>query len=83
MHGDSLPFTIICTSTGGPVTTVTWTRDESTDITEGTKTVLANRKTAQYIHTLTGNVGGEYTCTVANNIPTSVSITTRIRGIYI
>ena len=32
-------FTLTCISTGGPATTVTWTRD-STTLTRGTKTVL-------------------------------------------
>ena len=44
--------TLICISTGGPATTVTWTRGSVT-ITEGTETVLNSRSTAQYTHTLT------------------------------
>ena len=62
-------FTLTCISTGGPATTVTWTRDSIT-VTEGTETVLDNRVTAQYLHTLTviGRVGGLYTCTVANRV---------------
>ena len=32
-------FTLACISTGGPATTVTWTRD-STTVTEGTETAL-------------------------------------------
>ena len=60
-------FTLTCISTGGPATTVTWTRDSVT-VTEGTETVLDDPETAQYTHTLTviGRVGGVYTCTVAN-----------------
>ena len=67
-------FTLICISTGGPATTVTWTRD-STTVTEGTKTVLNDPVTAQYTHTLTvtGRLPGLYTCTVANNKPSSDS----------
>ena len=55
---------------GGPATTVTWTRDSFT-ITEGNKTVLDNHVTSQYTHTLTvtGRQGGLYTCIVANNRP--------------
>ena len=45
---------LTCISTGGPATTVTWTR-HSVNITEGTKTVLDDRVTAQYTHTLTVN----------------------------
>ena len=64
--------TLQCTSAGGPATTVTWTRD-SVVVTEGTETVLHNTVTAQYTHTLTetGSPGGIYTCTVANNKPSS------------
>ena len=66
----SLQFTLTCISTGGPATTVTWTRDSVT-VTEGNETVLDNRVTSQYTHTLTvtGRLGGLYTCTVANNRP--------------
>ena len=63
-------FTLTCISTGGPVTTVTWTRDSVT-VTEGTKTVLDDPVTAQYTHTLTVTTGGVYTCTVANGASTS------------
>ena len=63
-------FTLTCTSTGGPATAVTWNRDNDT-IIEGTETVLDDRVTAQYTHTLTvtGRLGGLYTCTVANDKP--------------
>ena len=64
--------TLTCISTGGPATTVTWTRD-STTVTEGTETVLNDPVTAQYTHTLTvtghGIAVGTYTCIVANNKP--------------
>ena len=70
LSGASPQFTLICISTGGPATTVTWTRDSVT-VTEGTETVLDNHTTSQYTHTLTvtGRLGGLYTCTVANNRP--------------
>ncbi|CAI8054876.1 hypothetical protein GBAR_LOCUS29939, partial [Geodia barretti] len=64
-----------CISTGGPATTVTWTRD-STTVTQGTaETVLNDPVNAQYTHTLTvtGTLGGNYTCTVSNNKPSSNS----------
>ena len=49
---DQVPqFTLACISTGGPATTVTWTRD-STTVTQGTQTVLNDPVTAQYTHTL-------------------------------
>ena len=54
-NGASPQFTLTCISTGGPATTVTWTRD-STTVTEGTETVLDDPVTAQYTHTLTRRV---------------------------
>ena len=79
---DSTPqFTLTCISTGGPATAVTWTRDSVT-ITEGTETTLDSSITAQYTHTLTmtGKLGGLYTCTVANNKPSSDSSSLRVKG---
>ena len=69
-------FTLTCISTGGPATTVTWTRD-STTVSEGTETVLNDPVTAQYTHTLTvtGSLGGLYTCTVANDKPSEALVT--------
>ena len=64
--------TLTCISTGGPATTVTWTRD-STTVTEGTETVLNDLVTANYTHTLNVTTGGEYTCSVANSKPSTVS----------
>ena len=74
LNGPSPQFTLTCISTGGPATTVTWTRDSVT-VTEGTETVLDDPVTAQYTHTLTvtGRLGGLYTCTVANNKPSNDS----------
>ena len=60
-------FTLTCISTGGPATTVTWTRD-STTVTQGTQTVLNNPVTAQYTHTLTDRTAGLYTCGIANSV---------------
>ena len=78
---DTNQFTLTCISTGGPATTVTWTRD-STTVTEGTtETVLNDPVTAQYTHTLTvtGRLPyGFYTCTVANNKPSSDSASKRV-----
>ena len=80
LNGLSPQFTLTCISTGGPATTVTWTRDSVT-VTEGTETVLDDPVTAQYTHTLTGSTAGVYTCTVANNKPSSDSAQIIIRGI--
>ena len=62
-------FTLTCISTGGPATTVTWTRDSIT-VTEGNETVLDDPVTAQYTHTLTvaGRRLGRYTCRVTNKV---------------
>ena len=80
LNGASPQFTLTCISTGGPATTVTWTRD-SVIITEGTETVLNNAVTAQYTHTLTVTSGGLYTCTVANNKPSTDSAIITLQGI--
>ena len=72
-------FTLTCISTGGPATTVTWTRDSVT-VTEGTETVLADPVTAQYTHTLIGSTAGVYTCTVANKKPSSASASITVGG---
>ena len=76
-------FTLTCISTGGPATTVTWTRDSVT-VTEGTETVLDDPVTATYTHTLTvtGRLPGLYTCTVANSFPSEDSTTTMFSGMY-
>ena len=75
-------FTLTCISTGGPATTVTWTRD-SVDAVGDTNTVLNDPVTAQYTHTLTvtGKLVGLYTCTVANNKPSTASATITVEGI--
>ena len=84
LNGASPQFTLICISTGGPATTVTWTRDSAT-VTEGTETVLDDPVTAQYNHTLTvtGRLPGLYTCTVANNKPSNASVNFTAQGIML
>ena len=74
-------FTLTCISTGGPATTVIWTRD-STTVTEGTETVLNDPVTANYTHTLTvtGRIAGLYTCKIANNV-SAVSANLTVQGI--
>ena len=75
--GTSTQFTLTCISTGGPATNVTWTRDSDT-VTEGTETVLDDRLTAQYTHTLTvtetTSFNDTYNCTVSNNKPSSATV---------
>ena len=72
-------FTLTCTSTGGPATTVSWTVNNSA-VTEDsthhiTSQILTDPLTATYNHTLavTGRLVGEYECTVSNNKPSSSS----------
>ena len=81
LNGASPQFILTCISTGGPATTVTWTRDE-VNVTEGTETVLDDPVTAQYTHTLTvtGRMRQDFTCTVANNKPSVASQTISIEG---
>ena len=67
-------FTLTCISTGGPATTVTWTRDSEEAEGEGeAETVLIDSTTAEYNHTLTvtGRLPGVYRCTVSNSIPSN------------
>ena len=83
LNGASPQFTLTCISTGGPATTVTWTRDFE-DVTGERVTVLNDAETAQYTHTLTvtGRLGGLYTCTVTNNKPSSDSALYTVQGIW-
>ena len=77
---DSDQLTLTCISTGGPATTVSWTRDSTTVITEGTETVLIDPVVARYTHTPIVTTAGEYTCTVANNKPSSASASITLQG---
>ena len=82
LNGPSPPFTLTCISTGGPATTVTWTRDFTTVI-EGNETVLNDPETAQYTHTLTvrGRLGGAYKCMVENNKSSKTSNSLTVKGL--
>ena len=81
LNGPSPQFSLTCNSTGGPATTVTWTRNDVT-FTRGTETVLIDPVTAQYTHTLTvsGRPEGLYTCTVSNNKPSQDSAELNTQG---
>ena len=74
-------FTLSYTTTGGPATTVTWTRDSET-VSDGSSTVLEDPVAAEYTHTLTvtGRHGGHYQCTVSNNKPSTASSELIIQG---
>ena len=84
LSGVDAQFIFTCVSTGGPATTVTWTRDSVT-VSEGTKTVLDDPVTAQYTHTLTvtGRQEGLYKCTVANNKPSRAGATLLFQGMIL
>ena len=81
LNGDSPQFTLTCISTGGPATTVTWTRD-TVAIIVGTETVLVNNSTATYVHNLTENSGGEYKCSVTNTKPSEASASFTVEGVH-
>ena len=83
LNGASPHFTLTCISTGGPATTVTWTRD-SEEVVGDTETVLDSAIDAEYTHTLTvtGRLGGLYTCTVANKKPSNAITTITVQGIH-
>jgi len=80
LNGESPQFTLTCTSTGGPATTVTWTRDSET--VSGGMSVLDDPVTAQYTHnlTVTKRLGGQYQCTVSNNKPSQKSASFTVQG---
>ena len=77
-------FTLTCISIEGPATSVVWTRDSTTVITEGTETVLNDQMAARYTHTLTvtGRLGGDYVCNVSNSISSILSRELNIKGVY-
>ena len=82
LNGASPRFTLTCISTGGPATTVTWTRDSA--IAMGDEmTVLDNAETATYTHTLTvtGRTEGLYRCSVSNSKPSSDAAELSVVGI--
>ena len=83
LSGESPQFTLTCTSTGGPATTVTWTRDSET--VSGGMTVLDDPVTAQYTHTLTvtGRLGGQYQCNVSNSKPSYDTANHTVQGMFL
>ena len=82
LNGASPQFTLTCISTGGPATTVTWTRDSATAMGDE-MTVLDNAETATYTHTLTvtGRTDGLYRCNVSNSKPSSAAAELSVTGI--
>ena len=76
---DPLEFTLYCISTGGPVTTVTWTKD-SVEL-EGGVTLPESARFSRYTHSLNATEDGVYNCTVSNN-QTSVTAELNITGMW-
>ena len=77
LNGASPQFTLTCISTGGPATTVTWTKYCGDEMS-----VLNDAATAQYTHTLTvtGLPIGLYQCNVSNDKPSMASAQLEFQG---
>ena len=84
LNGASPQFTLTCISTGGPATTVTWTRDSATAM--GDEMTVFNftndAETAEYTHSLnvTGRLGGLYQCNVSNAKPSEAVANLTVEG---
>ena len=75
MRYDSQSQTFTCVSSGGPATTVSWMRDGSTLLADGTtyetSQILTESSTATYENRLSivsksDSLSGRYTCSVVN-----------------
>ena len=83
LNRTSIQLNITCITTGEPATNVTWTRESDT-VTEGIETVsvLDDRVTAQYTHTLTATEKISnfftYICEVSNNKPSLAAVHVQI-----
>ena len=84
LNGASPQFTLTCISTGGPATTVTWTRDSVSANGDIMRVFNGDTTAPQYTHNLTvtggSGMGGLYTCTVANKRPSSASASYTVQG---
>ena len=82
LNGASPQFTLTCISTGGPATTVNWTRDSGSASGDMMTVFNGNTTAPQYTHTLTvsGRLKGNYTCTVSNDKPSSASASYNVPG---
>jgi len=75
-------FTLTCTSTGGPATTVSWTRDSNAVTANDDQIIITSWVTdavgAIYVHTLrvTGRQEGSYSCSVSNSRTSPAAIST-------
>ena len=78
-------FTLTCTSTGGPATTVTWTRDGDTvssDSNHVLEQFVTDQASSTYsnVLTVTGREPGNYQSTVANARGNATSQSLTIKG---
>ena len=73
MNGDSPQFTITCVSMGGPVGCVVWRINKNFIPNPNATSVLLDRVNGMYVHNLTVSevAGVSYSCSVANDKPTS------------
>ena len=83
-------FTLTCTSTYSPATTVTWMKDGDTLTIDGVKyktyQTVTNRRTSTYKNILVvdgaiEHITGTYTCQVTNRLGSSSRALT-VRGMY-
>ena len=81
INGASPQFTLTCISTGGPATTVSWTRNSATAVGDE-MTVLNNAEIATYTHTLTvtERTEGLYRCNVSNCKPSLAAAELSVTG---
>ena len=80
---------LVCTTTGGPVTTVTWEKHNENgdvdDVETGSQVpVLINPNTEEYSHVLAPDLLGDgvYGCSVSNNKPFSAKVLFKVTGKY-
>ena len=84
-------FTIICSTEGGPATTVLWQRPNGVQVEQGenqTSQIIVNTHNSVYENRLRvrGREGGTYHCTISNNIkdyfPNLIDATSRAPGVH-
>ena len=75
-------FTLTCISTGGPATTVTWTRNSTIIAEENIGTIVTDTTMATYKHIIivNGRLEGLYTCSIANAVSNVISPELYVHG---
>ena len=71
-------FTLTCTSTGGPATTVAWIGALTSNPDHTISSRVTETETAVYVHTLrvTGRQEGSYSCSVSNSRTSPAPVST-------